>query len=408
MRRDVFSPASISMASALLLLGGCNASPGSRSSCEAADGGHTDGEIPVDPLCPNACDDDAARAVVYDAAGRAMYAGQAMITGSCAGGGNFCHSSTALDRYGVPAGLDFDAFPLRVAANTNDDEGLRALVRAQATIHRNRSAIWGTVVNGSMPPGGAGDTVEIHNYGWVTDPSNLDSDQPMADLDTLEGREILRNWLACGSPVIERWTTTVATDCTTNADCASGLCTAAECEPAGDVVSRLERPLLPNWRSIFLQVIEPNCVTPGCHAPDPGNGNAISAGLDLTDFEMSRAALVGIEAAENSDTTGAVCGGTGAVRIVVGDPDNSLFVNKLENETPDCGDQMPFGQPLDAAQIAVIREWITMGACLMDCSLPDTAMNATATCVDEVCGLTCAAGFRDADGDRTNGCEAAM
>ena len=110
------SAAIVSLAVSLLgLAPGCSPSVGSRASCSAVDGGHTDGEIPVDPLCPGACDDEAARAVVYDAAGRAMYAGQAILTGSCAGGGNFCHSSSALDRYGVPAGLDFDPFPLAVA-----------------------------------------------------------------------------------------------------------------------------------------------------------------------------------------------------------------------------------------------------------------------------------------------------
>lgn len=386
---------------------GCSPSVGRRASCEAADGGHADGEIPVDPLCPGACDDDAARAVVYDAAGRAMYAGQALVVGSCAGGGNFCHSSTALDRVGVPAGLDFDAFPLGLPANTLDEAALATLVRAQATIHRNRGGIYATVVGGSMPPGEAGDRVVVHNYGWVSDPADLDSDQPLAELDTPEGQELLRNWLACGSPVIERWTTYQPADCTTNADCASGVCTAAECEPAGDVVPRIERPLLPNWSSIFAQVIQPNCITPGCHAPDPGNGNAISADLDLSTLELGYDQLVGVEASEN-EAAGAECGGAGTVRVVAGDSAASLLVNKIANETPDCGDAMPFGQALDAEQIEVIRAWIDIGACRTDCALPDTAMNATATCVDEVCGLTCAAGFVDTDGMRENGCETAM
>ena len=212
-----------------------------------------------------------------------------------------------------------------------------------------------------MPPGGAGSLVAVHNHAWVTDPADVTTDTPLATLETPEGREILRNWLACGSPLVERWTAYLPSDCDTNADCASGLCTAGECEAAGDVVPRLERPLEPNWRSIYLQVVEPNCITPGCHAPDPANGNAISAGLDLTDLEAGYAALIDVEASMEEDL-GAECGFEGRIRIIPGDPDNSLFLNKLEEETPDCGDQMPFGQPIDAAQITVIREWIMAGA----------------------------------------------
>jgi len=391
---------------AVLSLTACTPSVGSRASCAAADGGHNDAEIPVDPLCADACDDDAARAVVYDAAGRAMYAGQALVTGSCAGGGNFCHSSSARDRFGVPGGLDFDAFPLSVAATTSDEEGLARLVRIQATIHRNRSAIWGTVVGGSMPPGAAGDQVIVHNHGWVSDPADVESDLPLATLETEQGREILRNWLACGSPIVERWTPYLPVGCETNSECASGICTGGECEAAGDVVARLERPLDPSWRSIFAQVVEPNCTTPGCHAPDPQNGDAISAGLDLTEIESGLAALIDVEASEG-ESLGAECGFEDRVRIIPGDPDNSLFLHKLATDAPDCGDQMPFGQPLDAEQIDVIREWIAIGACLIDCSLPDTAMNARATCVDETCDFTCEASFADDDGDAANGCEAA-
>ncbi len=408
------SAVAVARASALLAvagLGACTPSVGSRASCAEADGGHADGEVPVDPLCANACDDDAARAVVYDAAGRAMYAGQAIVTGSCAGGGNFCHSETARDRWGVPGGLDFDAFPLSVAPMAADEEGLARLVRIQATIHRNRNAIWSTVVGGSMPPGAAGEQVVVNNHGWVNDPADVESDLPLATLDTEEGREILRNWLACGSPIVERWTPYLPVGCETNADCASGLCTGGECEAAGDVVPRIERPLDPTWRSIFAQVVEPNCTTQGCHAPDPGNGNAISAGLDLTDPAASLAALIDVEASID-ETLGAECGHEGRIRVEPGVPEDSLFLHKLETEAPDCGDQMPFGQPLDAEQIEVIRAWIAHGACF-ECSVPDSAANAYRGCTNpgpsETCdaSITCEDGFTDADGDEDNGCEAA-
>jgi hypothetical protein len=50
------------------------------------------------------------------------------------------------------------------------------------------------------------------------------------------------------------------------------------------------------------------------------------------------------------------------LRVVPGDPNNSYIIQKLEGHAA-VGAQMPFGgPPLDAAVIAVIRQWITDGA----------------------------------------------
>jgi hypothetical protein len=348
----------------LSLLTGCP-SLGSGAPCAAADGGHPDGERPpIVPVCPGGCDEDAARSVVYDAAGRSMYAGQALIHESCAAGGNFCHSSSALDRFGVPAGLDFDIAPTASDGTRYDRTGSARLAYAHNMVDRQARAIWNTIANGSMPPGRVGDTLSVHTFGWITDPTDPTRDVPLPTLETDEGREIVRNWLACGAPIVEAWAAFTAPMCDENSDCPTGLCEADSCSYIGDsdtAVHRVDRPLEPNWRSIYLQAIQPNCTTPGCHAPDPLSGGALSAGLDLSTMERAYEALVDAEASED-EALGALCGGSGRVLVDPGNPDGSLLVSKLAEEAPECGEQMPFGQALDAEQVAVIREWIMAGA----------------------------------------------
>ena len=49
-------------------------------------------------------------------------------------------------------------------------------------------------------------------------------------------------------------------------------------------------------------------------------------------------------------------------RVEPGDPDNSYLVQKIEG-TAAVGGRMPLGRaPLTAAQIALIRQWISEGA----------------------------------------------
>lgn len=137
------------------------------------------------------CDEAAAREVVYtdDAQGLPAYAGQALLTQSC-GGGSFCHASNATDRHGAPAGLDFD---LLLASSAAETEHLRSL---QMVVFRHRDAIWRSIERGTMPPGKIGETI-----------SELGAPhRGLPSLDSSEGREILRNWLACGVPVVERVT----------------------------------------------------------------------------------------------------------------------------------------------------------------------------------------------------------
>jgi len=158
------------------------------------------------------CDESAARSVVYadDALGQPAYAGQALINRSC-GAGAFCHSEGASDRLGAPFGMDFD---LSLASDAESSERLR---RAQAEVHRLGRWVLLEVQQETMPPGEVGAGVEAAGPQYRDLPA----------LHSPEGEETLRNWLACGSPVVER----------TSADRPAGVA------PVGAIVAA--RPTVP-------------------------------------------------------------------------------------------------------------------------------------------------------------------
>lgn len=301
----------------------------------------------------NDCDDDLAREVVYRLDGTPAYIGQAMLIQSCASGGSFCHAEGAADRYGVPFGLDFDA-----ALADSDAASLLRLARIQNTIHRNRNAIYAQVVGGAMPPGAVGDMLDTDLYYYIPDPAVVP--MPLESIDSAAGRERLRNWLACGAPVIER-TAPLASPvrCTTNAECeVTNLCDLGvrECVGVGDVVPVLDLVFDPVWPVIYQRVIEPSCASAiGCHGPEPR-----SAGLDMSTAANGYASLVGA-AASTDVPSGALCGDMGLTRVVPGDPDASLLMLKLDGLQP-CGSPMPFGPPITDNALSAIREWITLGA----------------------------------------------
>jgi hypothetical protein len=146
------------------------------------------------------CEDEVARALVYDEAGQPAYAGQALLHVSC-GHGSYCHSAEATGRlrFGVPLGFDFDVAPV----GDGDHEALARLVAGTDTVAARSRAIFRTVEKGDMPPWGEA-TLEIHvnapRYRFVEG----EGTRRLEHVDSFEGLEILRNWLACGAPVVER------------------------------------------------------------------------------------------------------------------------------------------------------------------------------------------------------------
>jgi hypothetical protein len=96
-------------------------------------------------------------------------------------------------------------------------------------------------------------------------------------------------------------------------------------------------------------VLDQSCAFVGCHSASdvfpPGAGLILDAGV-------SRAQLVGVP-------SGQLAGG---VRVVVGNPEGSYLISKIEGETAG-GDRMPVGGPfLTSAQTQAFRLWIEQGA----------------------------------------------
>ena len=178
----------------LALVLGCTG-VGSSTPCAAGLEPFPPGAVELDPRCPGACDPVAARALVYDGGGGAAYAGQALLNVSCSA--SYCHAAEATGdlRIGAPAGLDFVAFPGSTPAQLDE------LARVHGTVVQWRDDIWGAITSGEMPPGARGREViaETSPYRW----QRLDGPE-LAPLETPEGREIVRNWLACGAPYVDR------------------------------------------------------------------------------------------------------------------------------------------------------------------------------------------------------------
>ena len=311
-----------------------------------------------EPTVGTQCDEDLARTVVYSASGRPAYAGQSMFITSCAGGGSFCHADSAMNRYGAPHGMNFDVILADEARFAGDERaGAAHLYATQLLTHDLRDSIYGQVVSGEMPPGNAGTVTMAQayiQYASATDTTGT----PVPAVTTAEGREILRNWLACGSPVIEATTDPTPVPCTTDSECMQRRqcdATRSECVNVGAVEpTRSSSTPTPTWSYLYPAILQPSCATSVCHGTA---GTVASGNLDLSTSATAHAAMVGVMA--NS----AACG----TRIVAGNPDTSFLIQKLDGtqSTATCGQRMPVGVPLSAEQIALFRTWIMNGA-LMD------------------------------------------
>lgn len=106
----------------------------------------------------------------------------------------------------------------------------------------------------------------------------------------------------------------------------------------------------PTFTAIYEELIAgAGCNSTYCHG-------SISAGaLALDGKADAYTNLVGAPVA------GASCVDAGGVRVVPGDPDASLLLDKL-GATPSCGDPMPPGAMVSAERIEQVRAWIAAGA----------------------------------------------
>lgn len=153
------------------------------------------------------CDEEAARAVVYDEEGLPAYEGQALVQVSC-GNGSFCHAARARGeaRYGAPAGLDFD-----VALAGASEASVARLANGKRNVEEWAQEIYGEVERGTMPPWGEATLVPHANLPRFRRVAADGTVERLPHVDSFEGLGILKNWLACGAPVVERTegTTTV-------------------------------------------------------------------------------------------------------------------------------------------------------------------------------------------------------
>ncbi|MBX3274095.1 MAG: hypothetical protein KF729_27765 [Sandaracinaceae bacterium] len=340
---------------------------------------------------PGPCETFDVREIVYTADGLPAFAGQAVLQTSC-GNGGFCHAADDIplaDRFGVPLGLGFD---VRLAATSSEAEtaAVQRLVDHQTRALRMRGAILQQVQLGRMPPtGGAGEA-----YRCQVTPSacggapeedlvfdRFDDDgttfRPMPTLldpdpaRRAEAEEILRNWLSCGTPVVER------------------TVDSRRPNPAGYTVPECERTCVDvRWPSIYERIIAPSCASSRCHDEDDPAGR-----LDLATggAEGVHARLV----AGGQVADGAQCRATGMRMIEPSAADESLLFLKVAaaSSMDVCGSRMPLaGNPLGLQRRCVIFEWIACGACV------EADGGACAACLDRA-RTTC-----NADPAQASGC----
>ncbi len=312
------------------------------------------------PTVGTECDMAAATSVVYDQFGSPAYVGQSMMITSCAVNGAYCHAAAPQDRYGAPFGMDFD--PILADSDVfdgNRDRGEARLLAVRTRIFDLRDDIYAQVVGGQMPPRGIGsarvdDSLAMGGgYHSYTDASDLVGTS-VPTVHTAEGHAILRNWLACGAPMIEGVTPVMSVACHQDGDCAiTGSCvvSAGVCGTVGATAAARTVDIQPTWDSIYAGVIQHTCATSGCH---DASGAPFSGHLDMSSADLAYADLVGVAADR------APCG----TRVAPGNPDGSLLVAKIggTQDHAACGDTMPIGGMLPAPVRTTIQTWITNGA----------------------------------------------
>ena len=167
-----------------------------------------------------------------------------------------------------------------------------------------------------------------------------------------QGKEIMRNWLACGAPVVAATQDT----CTALPELGTvGACRAAD---QGD----------PSAADVYTQIIVGGRCVQGCH--EPGGFEFNDHQLDLSLPEGAPEAAY--DAVFDVPTKGQNCGGTDMLtgepnRIIVPfDCQSSVLFQKLNATSAFqvCGAPMPLGRtdPFPQAQLDLLCAWIDAGA----------------------------------------------
>ncbi|HKU37787.1 MAG TPA: PQQ-binding-like beta-propeller repeat protein [Polyangiales bacterium] len=114
----------------------------------------------------------------------------------------------------------------------------------------------------------------------------------------------------------------------------------------------------PTWSAIYDEIIVASGCSGAalCHGGETGLGN-----LAFKSKSQSYDALVGVKAMGTSLNDSKNCADVDILRVSAGKADESLLVQKLEGTQP-CGDSMPPGGKLSAAQLQQVRMWVQNGA----------------------------------------------
>lgn len=100
----------------------------------------------------------------------------------------------------------------------------------------------------------------------------------------------------------------------------------------------------------------------GCNGQPACHATAAGGGLNLSSKEIAYTSLVNVAAMGVGPAGAAACTDSGLLRVVAGDPESSLLIQKLEH-TQTCGGPMPSAdQMLPPTQLQQLRSWIAQGA----------------------------------------------
>lgn len=308
------------------------------------------------------CDETKARTLVINGEGQALYAGQAVLNDSCAAGQ--CHSSSAKgsDRQGAPAGLDFDLQPAAVvppageggvpsAGLSLNSKQLSNLRANQRIVFDEREEIWEQIQDGLMPPDGIGENYRKAVPGGdvtVAGSTCKRGDEDVSPISKGSTKTILRNWLACGAPVVEASNASVPVS-TLMQDPAGRPGTVGQQMP---FCKDCDAPV--TFDELYDNVIATSCVS-GCHTKDVAFGDFVIDGIDVAYKVLTE------------DTGGSEdCNGKDVPLVVPGKPEESYIIAKMGGKDAPmltlCGATMPYGQAVLECGVKQMARWIKDGA----------------------------------------------
>lgn len=228
--------------------------------------------------------------------GQAMYEGQAYLATECA----TCHShgATGTARGGAPVGLDFELGPLAHPPSANAVEDLS---RRRMRVLQVAPLIVDSLRQSAMPPLGSSPRATL-----------VTASAPHPPLAGSDRTEVLRNWLACGAPMVVSSTAPGGTRAPADrcgvipevGYCVTGLAPSS--------------PPQPTWEWVRDGLLRSDlCLR--CH-------DGTQQGPQLS-FEDELAGLM-------EPLTAGPC--VGRTPVIVGDPEGSLLLAKLEGRA-ECG-----------------------------------------------------------------------